>query len=131
MGSKSELRCTEERGVGSDERHSISARASETTPWRELEVYPVLAPGEGGGLLIVLRVAGQVALASSVVSWAEFEPPFGVQGAPAGRYILGKIEAVAQQLEDEFTTYCWTRVASELTQVRLLLARAEDNSRAS
>ncbi|MVO84727.1 hypothetical protein GPA10_08080 [Streptomyces sp. p1417] len=125
MGRKGGVGSAEGHRDGSDERHSVPTGMGSARPLWELEVYPIVAPD--GGLLVVLRVTGLVSLASSVISWAELEPPSGLQGVPAGRYIMEKIEEVAQQLEDEFTAYGWNRVAAELTQVRLLLARAEED----
>lgn len=88
----------------------------------DVGVHPLLGDEGRGEILLTVRVAEGVALASAPVVWCDIGPSHGVKGAVAVLDVLRRLEEIVQQVRDSFVEYTWLRVASELSDIRQILA---------
>jgi hypothetical protein len=83
----------------------------------------VLPLATGQDFLLTVVVAEDLVLASPQFTWSDLEPPDGMAGAEAARHVLGCLEGIARRTRAGLNAYTWLRVASELEQVRAILAQ--------
>ncbi len=88
----------------------------------DVSVHPLLVDGGRGEILLTVRVAEGVALASAPVAWCEVAPPGGAEGAAVVLHVLRRLDEIVQQVREGFVEYTWVRVASELSDIRQILA---------
>ncbi len=87
-----------------------------------------LATDEGeADFLLTVGVTEEVVLASVKFKWREVMPPSEMGGEEAARHVLGRIDRFACRTRIGFDEYTWLRVASELQEVRRLLAEIRRN----
>jgi hypothetical protein len=95
----------------------------------DVGVHPLLVDEGRGEILLTVRVAEGVALASAPVAWREIAPPSGLEGAAAVLDVVRRLDDVVQQVRDGFVEYTWLRVASELSEIRKILAGGSQTTR--
>jgi hypothetical protein len=87
----------------------------------DVGVHPLLVDEGRGEILLTVRVAEGVVLASAPVARCEIAPPRGVEGAAAVLHVLRRLDEMVQQVRDGFVEYTWLRVVSELSGIRKIL----------
>ncbi|MGW1490733.1 hypothetical protein [Streptomyces sp. NPDC002402] len=88
----------------------------------DVDVHPIIGDEGRGEVLLTVRIAEAVALASAPVAWCEIAPRRGAEGASAALDVLRRLDEIVQQVRGGFVEYAWLRVASELSEIRKILA---------
>ncbi|MEU1779722.1 hypothetical protein ABZ545_09630 [Streptomyces abikoensis] len=81
-------------------------------------------PGQPSAFLVSLQASEHVTVCSPPVQWQELEPPVGLTGACALRYVLIQVRETAEQLRISYATDAWQKVAVELGEVKKIIACA-------
>lgn len=90
----------------------------------DVGMHPLLVDEGRGEILLTVRIAEGVVLASAPVAWCEIAPPRGAEEAVAVLDVLRRLDEIVQQVREGFVEYTWLRVASELSDIRKILAGA-------
>jgi hypothetical protein len=91
----------------------------------DVDVMCPVVDDEHQDFMLTVGITDQLTLASAKFKWNEVGPPSGMVGVEAARYVLDRIDGIAQRTRAGLAEYTWLRVASELQQVRRILAKLD------
>ncbi|TKA00178.1 hypothetical protein [Actinacidiphila oryziradicis] len=91
-----------------------------------IEVYPFFGPSVGDDwTLLTVRISSGITVMSGPIPWGELSSAKGLERPAEVRYILSRLDEIAQGLSSRFNAEATLRAAPELKRVRYLVRKAE------